>query len=167
MKAVILAAGKGTRMKDLTIERPKPMLFVKGKPILQYIIEGLLNVGINQIFIVTGHKSEVIEDYFKDGSQFGVQISYGKQVVQDGTGRAPLVARQFVGNDNFLLTYGDILVKPENYLEILNRFNPEQNDGVITVTNLKIIQKAVYYFLMINFSYGTLLKSRTKSRLRN
>ncbi|MGB9602363.1 MAG: nucleotidyltransferase family protein, partial [Limisphaerales bacterium] len=67
MKAVILAAGKGTRMKELTNARPKPMLYVQGKPILQHIIEGLKGAGISDLFIVTGYKAEVIEDYFKDG----------------------------------------------------------------------------------------------------
>src|SRR5687767_1987664 len=64
MKAVILAAGKGTRMRDLTNELPKPMLKVHGKPILEHIIHGLLTAGVREIFIVTGFKAEVIEEYF-------------------------------------------------------------------------------------------------------
>ena len=89
MKAVILAAGKGTRMKDLTNEVPKPMLRVQGRPILEHILEGLLATGIREVCLITGWKAEVIEDHFGDGSRFGARISYARQVVQDGTGKAP------------------------------------------------------------------------------
>src|SRR5437867_2874426 len=112
MKAVILAAGKGTRMRDLTNELPKPMLAVHGRPILEHTIEGLKTTGLREIFIVTGFHAEVIEDYFRDGAKWGVRIAYGRQIVQDGTGKAPELAKQFVGVSPFLLTYGDILVKP-------------------------------------------------------
>ena len=134
MKGVILAAGKGTRMGDLTNECPKPMLKVQGKPILQHIIEGLRDAGIHEIFIVTGHRAEVIQDYFGDGAALGVEINYGLQEVQDGTGKAPEVAKRFVADDDFLLTYGDILVKPENYLRILARFREAEFSGLMTVT---------------------------------
>ena len=69
MKSVILAAGKGTRMRDLTQEMPKPMLRVQGRPILQHIVEGLVAAGIRDICIVTGWRAEVIEDFFGDGSR--------------------------------------------------------------------------------------------------
>src|SRR5689334_25048611 len=115
MKAVILAAGKGTRMRDLTNELPKPMLRVQGKPILEQIHDGLLRAGIREVFIVTGYRADVIEDYFGDGSRWGIRIVCGRQLVQDGTGKAPELAKAFVGDDTFLLTYGDILVRPETY----------------------------------------------------
>ena len=134
MKAVILAAGKGTRMKELTNELPKPMLRVHGKPILEHILGGLLLAGIRDVFIVTGHKAEVVEDYFGDGSKWGARIAYGRQLVQDGTGKAPELAKGFVGSDNFLLTYGDILVKPETYGQMIRRFGEGNFGGVITVT---------------------------------
>ena len=89
MKAVILAAGKGTRMRELTNELPKPMLKVRGQPILEHIIDGLKSAGIREIFIVTGFRAEAIEDYFGDGKKSGVRLAYGRQAVQDGTGKAP------------------------------------------------------------------------------
>src|SRR6266542_3570794 len=107
MKAVILAAGKGTRMKGLTEELPKP--------ILRHILTGLLGAGIREVFIVTGYKAEVLERHFGDGQPWGARIVYGRQLVQEGTGKAPELARGFVGSDNFLLTYGDILVRPQPY----------------------------------------------------
>src|SRR5215470_4318153 len=109
MKAIILAAGKGTRMRELTQELPKPMLKVQGKPILEHIIDGLRTTGIGEFCVITGYRADVIENYFASGSRLGIQISYARQVVQDGTGKAPELAKSFVGADNFLLTYGDIL----------------------------------------------------------
>src|ERR1044071_4876992 len=81
MKAIILAAGKGTRMRELTSELPKPMLRVQGKPILEHILEGLIAAGIREVFIVTGFRAEVIEEYFGDGSKWNVRIAYGRQVI--------------------------------------------------------------------------------------
>jgi dTDP-glucose pyrophosphorylase len=134
MKAVILAAGRGTRMRDLTKELPKPMLKVKGRPILEHIIEGMKTAGIRDFCIITGFRAEVVEDYFKTGERLGVKIQYVRQVVQDGTGKAPELAKAFAGNDPFLLTYGDILVKGETYQQMLDRYHSGNFDGVITVT---------------------------------
>jgi NDP-sugar pyrophosphorylase family protein len=74
MKAVILAAGKGTRMRELTNEIPKPMLKVEGKPILEHIFGGLLAAGIRDIFIVTGFRAETVENHFGDGTKWGAQV---------------------------------------------------------------------------------------------
>lgn len=134
MKAVILAAGRGTRMRTLTQETPKPMLQVQGKPILQHIVEGLRAAGVQQVCIVTGFKAEVIESYFGTGEKLGVRIQYVRQVVQDGTGKAPELAKAFIGEDPFILTYGDILVYPQTYLQMIGRFSSGEFQGVITVT---------------------------------
>jgi dTDP-glucose pyrophosphorylase len=141
MKAVILAAGKGTRMGELTNELPKPMLKVHGKPILEHIIEGLMAAGVREFFIVTGFRAEVIETYFTDGKKWGVSISYGRQLVQDGTGKAPELAKDFVGHDDFVLTYGDILVKPETYQRMLERFAEAKFSGLLTATGSQDVTK--------------------------
>jgi UDP-N-acetylglucosamine diphosphorylase / glucose-1-phosphate thymidylyltransferase / UDP-N-acetylgalactosamine diphosphorylase / glucosamine-1-phosphate N-acetyltransferase / galactosamine-1-phosphate N-acetyltransferase len=133
MKAVILAAGKGTRMGDLTANLPKPMVAVEGKPVLEHIIEGLRDeAGIKDIFIITGWCGHVIRDYFGDGARFGVSVTYGEQAVQDGTGKAPEVAQSWLGNDRFLLTYGDILLArpPTDYKLLVEAF---KEDGVIAL----------------------------------
>jgi UDP-N-acetylglucosamine diphosphorylase / glucose-1-phosphate thymidylyltransferase / UDP-N-acetylgalactosamine diphosphorylase / glucosamine-1-phosphate N-acetyltransferase / galactosamine-1-phosphate N-acetyltransferase len=114
-KAVLLAAGRGTRMRELTEALPKPMLQVRGKPVLQHIIKGLRDAGLRDFLIVVGWRADVVRDFFGDGSQFGVHIQYTTQVVQDGTGKVVELAREFVGHDPFILSYGDILVAPENY----------------------------------------------------
>lgn len=133
-KAVILAAGRGTRMKELTHALPKPMLPVQGKPILEHIVAGLVRAGVRNIFIVTGYRADVIESHFRDGAAWGARIECGRQTVQDGTGRAAEPARGFVGNSPFLLTYGDILVHPDTYARMIRRFGEGVFSGVITVT---------------------------------
>jgi dTDP-glucose pyrophosphorylase len=132
MKAVILAAGKGTRMGGLTTNLPKPMVEVEGKPILEYIVEGLRDeAGIRDIFIITGWCGNVIRDHFRGGERWQVSIAYGEQVVQDGTGKAPELAKDWVGQDRFLLTYGDILLRPPtDYKLLVEGF---REDGVIAV----------------------------------
>lgn len=141
MKAVILAAGKGTRMRALTNEVPKPMLKVQGQPILEHILRGVLAAGIREIFIVTGFKAHTVEEYFGDGSKWQARIRFGRQEVQDGTGKAPEVAKAFVADTPFLLTYGDILVKPDTYSRMVQRFLSGDFSGVITVTRGEDITK--------------------------
>ena len=159
-KAVILAAGRGTRMRDLTEEVPKPMLKVPDKatgelkPILQHILEGLVSAGIDQFCIITGFRAEVVENYFRDGSKFGCKIQYVRQVIQDGTGRAPELAKDFVGSDPFLLTYGDILVVPQTYKDMVVRFQSGSHgafDGVITVTPGQDVTKGGLNFFCPEF----------------
>ncbi|MEC8929599.1 MAG: nucleotidyltransferase family protein [Verrucomicrobiota bacterium] len=146
MKAVILAAGKGTRMGGLTDELPKPMLPVEGRPILEHIITGLREAGISEFCLITGWKAEVIEGHFGDGADLGVSITYARQLVQDGTGKAPELAKEFVGDDAFLLTYGDILVKPETYAQMLERWRAGDFAGLVTVTGSEDVTKGGLFF---------------------
>jgi dTDP-glucose pyrophosphorylase len=165
MKAVILAAGKGTRMRELTDELPKPMLRVEGKPILEHIVEGLRSAGIKEFFIVTGYKAEVVEQHFQDGKGWGVHIQYGRQEVQDGTGKAPEVARAFVGNDTFLLTYGDILVRPDTYQRMIERFKGGDFSGLVTVTGSEDVTKGGLNFFDDSFCLRRLVEKPTAQQL--
>ena len=165
MKAVILAAGKGTRMRDLTNALPKPMLKVKEKPILQHILEGLKSANIHDAFIVTGYRAETIEDYFGNGEQVGMRIAYGRQVVQDGTGKAPELTREFVGTDAFLLTYGDILVESGTYAQMVRRFNDGPYSGVITVTGSEDVTKGGLNIFDEKFCLTRLLEKPSKEEV--
>jgi dTDP-glucose pyrophosphorylase len=102
-------------MRDLTEALPKPMLEVRGKPVLQHIVEGLRDSGLTNLLIVVGWRAEVVKEFFGEGTKLGVSIRYETQTVQDGTGRVVALARDFVATDPFLLSYGDILVAPEIY----------------------------------------------------
>jgi dTDP-glucose pyrophosphorylase len=119
-KAVLLAAGKGTRMRELTNDLPKPMIAVRGQPILRHIVDGLKAAGVTQVLIIVGYRAEVVRDYFKDGSDLGISVEYTTQVVQDGTGRVVELAREFAGADPFILSYGDILIEPGNYQRLVS-----------------------------------------------
>jgi NDP-sugar pyrophosphorylase family protein len=132
VKAVLLAAGRGKRMGPLTESLPKPMVEVQGRPVLEHIVTGLRDrAGIRDFFIITGHKAEIIESHFGDGTRFGIRCAYGRQEVPDGTGKAPELARAWTGADRFVLSYGDVLVDPEEYAGIVAA--SAGADGVITV----------------------------------
>jgi NDP-sugar pyrophosphorylase family protein len=165
MKAVILAAGKGTRMRELTSELPKPMLRVQGRPILEHIVAGIIAAGVREIFIVTGWHAEVIEDHFGDGKKFGAHIAFGRQLVQDGTGKAPELAKAFIGHSPFLLTYGDILVSPETYPQMVHRFGEGDFAGVITVTRGEDVTKGGLNFFDGHFCLKRLVEKPSPEQL--
>jgi mannose-1-phosphate guanylyltransferase len=87
MKAMILAAGKGTRVQPLTYELPKPMIPLAGKPVMAYLIEHLARHGVQEIMVNVAHLHEKIEDYFGDGQQYGVQIGYSFEGYSTADGR--------------------------------------------------------------------------------
>ncbi|MDL5050391.1 nucleotidyltransferase family protein [Oscillatoria amoena NRMC-F 0135] len=166
-KAVILAAGKGTRMGELTKDLPKPMVEVNGKPVLQHIIEGLRDSGVKEIFIITGYCAEVIENFFRDGKDFGVSVTYGRQVVQDGTGKAPEIAKEWVGNDHFLMTYGDILVSRDNYNGMLEAYAncAEPLESLITVKRGEDVKKGAVVIFNEKFLLTDLVEKPNDEQL--
>ncbi|MDQ2867071.1 MAG: sugar phosphate nucleotidyltransferase [Verrucomicrobiota bacterium] len=131
-KAVLLAAGRGTRMRELTESLPKPMIEVRGKPILLQIIEGLRAAGVREMLIVVGYRAEVVRTFFGSGTKYGILIQYATQEVQDGTGRVIELAREFVADDPFILSYGDILAEPANYRRL-----SEVEDEVEAIVSVK------------------------------
>jgi dTDP-glucose pyrophosphorylase len=144
-QAVILAAGRGTRMRELTAEVPKPMIEVRGKPVLQHIVEGLRDTGIRELLIIVGYHAGAVQNFFGDGSRYDVEIQYATQVVQDGTGRVVNLARTFVNDSPFILSYGDILVSPVNYKRVVDL--PDNTEAIITVTRGEDISKGGAVFL--------------------
>ena len=144
-KAVILAAGRGTRMRELTAELPKPMIEVRGKPVLQHIVEGLRNAGVRQSLIVVGYRADAVLQFFGDGSGYNISIQYTTQTVQDGTGRVVDLSQDFVVECPFILSYGDILVDPANYKRIANL--PENMEAIVTVTRGEDVSKGGAVFV--------------------
>ncbi len=130
-KAVLLAAGRGTRMRELTAALPKPMIKVRGKPILLHIVEGLQTAGIKNFLIIVGYHAEAVRNYFGDGTCFGLRINYVTQILQDGTGRVLNLAQEYVGQSPFLLSYGDILVDAQNYFRLTNL--SDDVEAIVTV----------------------------------
>jgi dTDP-glucose pyrophosphorylase len=144
-RAVILAAGRGTRMRELTAKLPKPMIKVRGKPVLQHIVEGLRNAGVRDCFIVVGYRADAVRDFFGDGSRYKVAIQYKTQTVQDGTGRVVELAQDFIGNRPFILAYGDILVDAANYKRLVDLH--EDVEGLLTVTRGEDVSKGGAVFV--------------------
>jgi dTDP-glucose pyrophosphorylase len=163
---VILAAGKGTRMRELTADLPKPMLRVHGKPILEHIITGVAAAGIDEFCIVTGYRADVIESYFADGSRWSVRVQYVRQTVQDGTGKAPELAREFVGADPFLLTYGDILVQPPTYAKMRTRFTQGEFSGLVTVTPGQDVTQGGINFFDADFCLQRIVEKPTPDQVQ-
>lgn len=130
-KAVLLAAGRGTRMRELTSELPKPMIAVRGKPILRHIIDGLHAAGVDQFLVIVGYRAEVVREFLGDGVRFGVAVSYKTQLVQDGTGKVIELAHDFVGDDAFVLSYGDVIVDPSNYQNLVRLENG--CEGIVSI----------------------------------
>lgn len=106
--AVIMAGGRGTRLGALTKTCPKPMLPIRGKPILQHIIEKFVSQGVVNYLISVNYLSEVIKSYFKDGNQFGITIHYLEEEEPLGTAGALSLIPKNITND-FIVTNGDIL----------------------------------------------------------
>lgn len=108
MKAIILAGGRGERLRPLTDEIPKPMIPIKDKPLIFWCIENLKKNGIKDIILSIGYKAEVIQEYFKDGSSLGVNIFYNVEKEKLGTGGAVKdVCNKFNIKENFILIWGD------------------------------------------------------------
>ncbi|SEH46504.1 glucose-1-phosphate thymidylyltransferase [Halopenitus malekzadehii] len=107
--AVVLAAGEGRRLEPLTNRRPKPMLPVATRPILEYVIEAIREAGIDRIVLVVGYRQERIRNHFGDGDDWDVDVEYVEQANQLGTGHALLQAEPAVG-DRFVVLNGDRIV---------------------------------------------------------
>ena len=132
MRGVILAAGKGTRMLPLTRYRPKPLVPLLGTPMIDYIIEGAAAAGVDQIWLIVGHKGDMIREYIGDGRRYDADVRCLDQLEPGGTGDAVLYAEDVVGDEPFFLSWGDIIVAPQTYRAVVERFAGGDCDGVIT-----------------------------------
>ncbi len=138
MKAVILAAGKGKRLMPITSSRPKPMIPLAGKPLLEHTILGLKDAGVDEILLIVGYKEEVFKNYFGDGrDKYCVNIEYVTQEEQLGTGHAVSYAKDFVKNEPFMMMYGDLLTNPKVFKEIVEIFENSKPQGVIALFKVK------------------------------
>lgn len=128
MQAVILAAGEGTRMRPLTESRPKVMLPIANRPMLEHVIRNVKEGGVDDFVLVVGYGRESVERHFGDGSGLGVRIRYVFQDKQMGTGHAFGLAKTYAG-EKFLGLNGDVLVSPSHVKKMLTR----KEDAVISV----------------------------------
>ncbi|MGC9345292.1 MAG: bifunctional sugar-1-phosphate nucleotidylyltransferase/acetyltransferase [Candidatus Bathyarchaeales archaeon] len=137
MKTVILAAGEGVRLQPITSTRPKHLIKVGGKPILEHCLNMLKTSGINEILIVVHYMADAIRNYFGNGEKFGLKIEYVEQKAVLGTGNAVGVAEPYVKED-FLLVYGDLLFTADAVKKVIGlhvKEKPAATMAVVPVEN--------------------------------
>ncbi len=125
MKVVIIAAGKGTRMHPFTLSRPKPLIPVGGKPLIEHTVTALKNCGIKEIIVVIGHLKTQMQNYFENVSTQSFQelkITLVEQNDQKGTAHALKFVKEFV-DDMFMLINGDIITSEKNFEEVFNAYH--------------------------------------------
>ncbi len=152
MKAIILAAGgEGLRCRPLTLTRSKVMLPVANRPILEHVISSLEKNEIKEIILVVGYEKERIMNYFEDGLNFGVNISYVEQKAQLGTAHAIEQAKKLIGPEDsefLVLNGGDNLVEPKTIADLLNNY-----EGDASLLTVRMEDTA---------GYGVVLKEKKK-----
>ncbi len=119
MKAVILAAGMGKRMRDITLNTPKPLLKIANTTIIEYLVNCLKEIGVNKIYIVTGFKSKMIK------SKLGKSVNYihNKKFKTTNSIYSLYLAKKYLQNSNFILINGDIFLSKVYFLKIKNFYN--------------------------------------------
>lgn len=145
--AVILAGGKGERLRPLTNDRPKPMVEIAGLPMLHYQIHQLRENGITSFVISCGYKHQVIQDYFGDGSKFDLTINYAIEETPLGRGGGIKAAMKMLpaGWQNTLVLNGDILAKVD-----FTKFIQTHLDSNALVTDLVIPLRSPYGIVDFN-----------------
>lgn len=135
MKAVILAAGEGSRLRPLTNRRPKPMLPVGNKPLLESVVEAVSAAGVTEIVLVVGYQRERIQSYFGDGDHWNVDITYAVQEKQLGTGHALLQAEPYIDSD-FITLNGDRYIESRIVEDVIDE-HLETGESCLGVTRVE------------------------------
>jgi UDP-N-acetylglucosamine diphosphorylase/glucosamine-1-phosphate N-acetyltransferase len=136
MKAVVLAAGEGSRMWPLAVNKPKHLLPIAGKPLIVHIMEAIKENSIERIFVVVGFKEDMIRTALGDGKNLGLAIQYLKQPQWTGTASALNIAFRAVGREPFLAVYGDLWITPSAIQTVLEKSREcPRVMGVVHVTN--------------------------------
>jgi bifunctional UDP-N-acetylglucosamine pyrophosphorylase/glucosamine-1-phosphate N-acetyltransferase len=156
MKAAILAAGEGVRLQPITSTRPKHLIKVGGKPILEHCLAAVKAVGIEEVIIVVHYMADSIRQYFGNGEKYGLKIEYVEQKEILGTGNAVSVLEPHM-NAEFLLVYGDLLFAPKVVKSIVEAHTKEkplatmavvpvekpENYGIVELESEKFIKRIV------------------------
>lgn len=140
-KVLILAGGQGIKMRPFTYEMPKCMIPVKGKPILEHIIENVREQGIRDIIISIDYLGEKVKDYFGDGSKLGVKIDYIETEKPTGTAMPLVRAKKLLGKEPFILLHGDVLANI-NYNDLFD-FHQSHKD-LITIALTSVADPSAY-----------------------
>ena len=158
-RAVVLAAGRGTRMGEMTAEVPKPMLMVRGKPMLEHILDGLASAGAREFLLVTGYRREMIEDHFRN---WRLPVQFRLQDPVNGTGSAARLAHDFACDAPFLLTFGDILCDAGEYTGCARVL--EDNAQTVAVLGVKEVDDPWRGAAVYTDADGSRASSRSRRR---
>lgn len=134
--AVVLAAGRGTRMGALTAATPKPLLPVAGRPLIEHVLGGFAAAGVRRAVVITGYRGDQIETALGSGARLGLEIIYRRQTQADGTARALLLAESLVGDAPCALSWGDVLVPASFYTEFVDAFAQRPCDAQVAVNDV-------------------------------
>ena len=127
MKAVVLAAGKGIRLRPLTNDKPKALVELNGKPLVEHVLGKLQKAGIDEVGLVVGWHSEMIEERL--GESFGrMPLRYLKQEQALGTANAIATAKDFIGKEGFLCTYSDVIAESGIYQGLVEEFKEKEGN---------------------------------------
>lgn len=107
MQAILLAGGLGTRLRSVVSDRPKPMALIEEKPFMEYVVRQLIKYGVTEIIFAVGYKGSMVEDYFSDGSKWGIKVSYAYEEELLGTAGAIKNAGKLVTEDSFFVLNAD------------------------------------------------------------
>ena len=132
MKAVLLAAGEGVRLLPITATRPKHLILIGGKPILEHCLDALKLCDINEAVIVTHYMGEAIRSYFGNGKKFGFKLEYVEQSIVLGTGNAVSIIEPHVNGD-FVVVYADLLFGQEAMQTVVDTYKHEKPDAIMAV----------------------------------
>ncbi|MFX0090815.1 MAG: bifunctional sugar-1-phosphate nucleotidylyltransferase/acetyltransferase [Candidatus Hodarchaeota archaeon] len=136
MKAVILTAGKGLRLRPMTATIPKPLLLVAGHSFLDHTIAKLVNIGVTEIILVVGHKAQEIKKYYENHS-FDVKISFITQEEQLGTAHAFACAKPLIGQEAFIGLNGDVLISQTDFEKFGEKIKSFPNDLFVSAKAMK------------------------------
>ena len=156
MKVVILAGGFGTRLSEYTHSIPKPMITIKGKPILYHIMRHYSNYGFNNFYIALGYKRQIIKNFFKKNS-FGWNIKMVETGKKTMTGGRLKRLKKYLKNEKFLLTYGDGLSNVN--IKKLVKFHEKKNK-LVTLTAVR--PPARFGAIKLKGDYVTYFKEKSK-----
>ena len=131
MKGIILHGGHGSRLRPLTHTGPKQLLPIANKPMSEYCVEAIRDCGISEIAIIIGGiGSNKVKEYYGDGSEFNVKITYIEQDTPKGIAHAINLCKKFVGNEKFLVFLGDNIIQ-KSINDISKKFQSSDNDALI------------------------------------
>lgn len=134
MKAVILAAGEGVRLSPLTDNKPKHLLPLACKPLLERLIQNVSDCGVRDVLLVVSGKTDAIKRHLGDGKSLGVKLSYAIQPAVLGTGHAMGMAREFMRNEPFMALYGDIFLSNNAVRKVVNDYEEGDCQAAMAVT---------------------------------